>query len=90
MLVRFLGQDRITSGLAAVEELIERCARLPLALAIVAARAAGHPGVPLSGLAEELRNYAAGAAPGPRLRVTHAPNPPEPTEKRSQTPQTPP
>ena len=35
---------------------IELCARLPLALAIVAARAAAHPACPLAALAAELRD----------------------------------
>ena len=39
----------------AVEEIIVRCGRLPLALAIVAARAAARPGLPLARLADELR-----------------------------------
>jgi len=38
----------------AVEEIITACARLPLALAIVAARAAAHPTFPLTALAAEL------------------------------------
>jgi hypothetical protein len=38
-----------------VEEIIVRCGRLPLALAIVAARAAARPGLPLARLADELR-----------------------------------
>jgi tetratricopeptide (TPR) repeat protein len=39
----------------AVEEIVTCCARLPLALAIVAARAATHPHLPLAALAGELR-----------------------------------
>src|SRR5262249_26062253 len=39
---------------AAAEEIAERCSRLPLALAIVAARAATHPGFPLQAIAAEL------------------------------------
>ncbi|MER6978926.1 BTAD domain-containing putative transcriptional regulator [Streptomyces carpinensis] len=38
----------------AVEEIVRRCGRLPLALAVVAARAASRPGQPLSSLAAEL------------------------------------
>lgn len=39
----------------AVDEIITRCARLPLALSIVAAHAAAHPGFPLSAIVDELR-----------------------------------
>ncbi|GAA3334837.1 hypothetical protein GCM10020358_00810 [Amorphoplanes nipponensis] len=39
---------------AAVDRIVARCARLPLALAIVAARAALHPRLSLSALADEL------------------------------------
>ena len=39
----------------AAAEIIERCAGLPLALAIVAARAASHPTFPLTALADEIR-----------------------------------
>ncbi|MFD1547515.1 hypothetical protein [Nonomuraea guangzhouensis] len=40
----------------AVDEIIARCAGLPLALVIVAARAATHPGFPLTAPAGELRD----------------------------------
>jgi DNA-binding SARP family transcriptional activator/Flp pilus assembly protein TadD len=49
-----LGHDRIAAEPAATEEIVRRCAGLPLALAIVAARAAIHPAHPLSALAGEL------------------------------------
>jgi tetratricopeptide (TPR) repeat protein len=39
---------------AAADEVITRCAGLPLALVIVAARAVTHPGLPLAALAEQL------------------------------------
>jgi DNA-binding SARP family transcriptional activator/Tfp pilus assembly protein PilF len=55
LLVHRLGADRVAAEPAAVEAIIARCARLPLALAIVAARAATHPGFPLAALAGELR-----------------------------------
>jgi len=51
-----LGYDRITAEPAAVDEIVRRCAGLPLALAIVAARAAIHPAHPLGALARELEN----------------------------------
>ena len=54
LLARRLGQPRVAAESAAVEEIITRSARLPLALAIVAARAAIHPGFPLSTFASEL------------------------------------
>lgn len=51
-----LGTDRPAAEPQAADEIITRCARLPLALAIVAAHAAAHPGFPLSAVAEELRD----------------------------------
>lgn len=54
-LVRRVGAARPAAEPQATEEIIARCARLPLALAIVAARAATHPGFPLRAIAEELR-----------------------------------
>ncbi|WP_446045452.1 AfsR/SARP family transcriptional regulator [Streptomyces olivaceus] len=50
-----LGAARLVAEQQAVNEIIARCARLPLALAIVAARAATNPGFPLSDIAKELR-----------------------------------
>ncbi|MCK2244850.1 MULTISPECIES: BTAD domain-containing putative transcriptional regulator [unclassified Crossiella] len=55
LLARYLGADRLAAEPAAVTALLTRCARLPLALGIVAARAATHPDFPLAALAEELR-----------------------------------
>jgi DNA-binding SARP family transcriptional activator/Tfp pilus assembly protein PilF len=55
LLARRLGEDRVAAEPDAVEEIIEMCARLPLALAIVAARAATRPQLTLSALAAELR-----------------------------------
>jgi DNA-binding SARP family transcriptional activator/tetratricopeptide (TPR) repeat protein/DNA-binding XRE family transcriptional regulator len=55
MLARRLGSERVTAEPAAVTELTGLCARLPLALAIAAARAAARPGLPLAALAAELR-----------------------------------
>ena len=49
-------RDRVAAEPEAVEEIVTRCARLPLALAIVAARAATHPQLPLADLAGELRD----------------------------------
>ncbi|MEU9187325.1 BTAD domain-containing putative transcriptional regulator [Streptomyces sp. NPDC048484] len=50
-----LGAARTAAEPAAVREIVGRCAGLPLALAIVAARAAAQPRLPLARLAEELR-----------------------------------
>src|SRR5262249_17336260 len=51
-----LGVDRIAAEPNAVEEIIARCARLPLALTLVAAHAAIRPQAALPDLAEELRD----------------------------------
>lgn len=55
LLERRLGRVRTVAEPLAVEEIIAACARLPLALAIVAARAATHPQFSLDSLAAELR-----------------------------------
>ncbi|WP_437088131.1 AfsR/SARP family transcriptional regulator [Streptomyces sp. enrichment culture] len=56
-LVKRLGDRRLTAEPEAAAELITHSARLPLALAIVAARAAANPGFSLSDIAEDLREY---------------------------------
>ncbi|MBQ0827520.1 tetratricopeptide repeat protein [Streptomyces sp. RG38] len=56
LLARRLGGDRLAAEPRAADEIVARCARLPLALAIVAAHAAAHPGFPLSAIAEEVRD----------------------------------
>src|SRR5262249_58200005 len=56
---RRLGRARVAAEPQAAQEIASRCARLPLAVAIVAARAAAHPGFSLAALAAELP-----AAPG--------------------------
>ncbi|MDR6598314.1 BTAD domain-containing putative transcriptional regulator [Saccharothrix longispora] len=56
LLAERLGRDRVDAEPAAVAELVERAARLPLALSVVAARAAVNPGFPLRALADELRH----------------------------------
>jgi tetratricopeptide (TPR) repeat protein len=58
-----LGADRVAAEPEAVDEIAERCARLPLALAVVTARAAMYPQLPLATVARELAD-----APG-RLDV---------------------
>jgi DNA-binding SARP family transcriptional activator/tetratricopeptide (TPR) repeat protein len=54
-LARRLGPDRVAAEPRAVAEIITLCARLPLALAIMAARAATHPRFGLDVLATDLR-----------------------------------
>ncbi|MGH3991943.1 MAG: tetratricopeptide repeat protein, partial [Pseudonocardiaceae bacterium] len=54
LLTRRLGTRRVAAEPGAVNTLITRCARLPLALAIAAGRAATHPQLPLAALAAEL------------------------------------
>jgi tetratricopeptide (TPR) repeat protein len=56
LLARRLGGDRVATEPEAVTEIITRCAHLPLALTIVAARAAVRLHVRLHLLADELRN----------------------------------
>ena len=51
-----LGEPRVAAEPEAADELIGLCARLPLALAITAARAVAHPGFTLAALAAELRD----------------------------------
>jgi tetratricopeptide (TPR) repeat protein/transcriptional regulator with XRE-family HTH domain len=55
-----IGAARVAAEPAAVDEIIKQCARLPLALAIVAARAATHRAFPLAVIADELRRAAGG------------------------------
>jgi tetratricopeptide (TPR) repeat protein len=54
LLVAALGEQRVRSDPGAADGIIRRCAGLPLALRIVAARAAVNPDVPLAVLADEL------------------------------------
>ena len=56
MLVARLGDQRTAAEPGAVTEIADLCARLPLALAVAAARAAARPRLPLSALAAELRD----------------------------------
>lgn len=53
-LIRRLGAARVEAEPAATDAIITRCARLPLALAVVAARAATRPCLPLPELARQL------------------------------------
>lgn len=56
LLIRRIGIERAAAEPQAVAELTAACARLPLALAVTAARAASRPGIPLADLAAELRD----------------------------------
>jgi DNA-binding SARP family transcriptional activator/tetratricopeptide (TPR) repeat protein len=56
LLAARLGGDRLAADPAAAQELTGLCARLPLALAIAAARAATQPALALADLAAELRD----------------------------------
>ncbi|WP_367325635.1 BTAD domain-containing putative transcriptional regulator [Streptomyces sp. HUAS ZL42] len=62
LLVHRLGAKRVGAESATVDEIVAMCARLPLALAIVATRAATQPGLPLAVLAAELREAQGGLA----------------------------
>jgi DNA-binding SARP family transcriptional activator len=55
LLLHRLGAGRAGREPDAVEDIITRCARLPLALSIAAARAAASPGFPLAHFAAEIR-----------------------------------
>ncbi|MFD6067035.1 AfsR/SARP family transcriptional regulator [Amycolatopsis lurida] len=56
LLARRLGQERVEREPLAVTAIIDGCARLPLALAIVAARATSRPGLRLASLVNQLRD----------------------------------
>jgi tetratricopeptide (TPR) repeat protein/DNA-binding XRE family transcriptional regulator len=58
MLTARLGAPRASAEPGAVDEIARLCACLPLALAVVAARAAARPGFPLAALAAELSKSA--------------------------------
>jgi DNA-binding SARP family transcriptional activator len=60
LLVRRLGTERIAAEPAAVGQIIDSCAGLPLALSIVSARASANIRLPLADLAEELREARGG------------------------------
>ncbi|WP_232838820.1 AfsR/SARP family transcriptional regulator [Streptomyces geranii] len=60
LLARRLGPARIAAEPDAVDEIIARCARLPLALAVTAARVATRSVIPLAVIAAELRENAGG------------------------------
>ena len=85
LLAARLGPERVAAEPEAVTELAARCGHLPLALAVMAARAAADPGLPLGVLAGQLAGAAecrgrgrgrgaAGAGPG-RLEVLETGDP---------------
>src|SRR3984885_3508295 len=75
LLVTRLGQERAAAEPWAVTELATLCARLPLALSVVVARAAAAPNLPLSSLAGELtelggrRGARCGGGPAANVRT---------------------
>jgi DNA-binding SARP family transcriptional activator/Tfp pilus assembly protein PilF len=75
LITRRLGADRVATEPDAADEIVARCARLPLALAIACARAAAHPEFPLAKLAGELSDVGgpldafAGGDPATDLRA---------------------
>ncbi|WP_027345770.1 AfsR/SARP family transcriptional regulator [Hamadaea tsunoensis] len=75
-LARRLGADRVAAEPEAVEHIVTLCAGLPLALAIVAARAVTNPAFPLAVSAAELREAHgsleafSGADAGTNVRAT--------------------
>ena len=56
LLTRRLGAQRVADDPSAADELIQQCARLPLALSIAAARSASQPGLSLLALTADLRD----------------------------------
>jgi tetratricopeptide (TPR) repeat protein/transcriptional regulator with XRE-family HTH domain len=70
-----LGDEKVAAEAAAVDEIVKRCAGLPLALAVVAARAATRPHLPLTAVTAELRESSsqleslASAYPGVDVRA---------------------
>lgn len=69
-----LGADRLHREPEAVHDIVTGAARLPLALAIVAARAAKHPSFALSAIAKELTEFDVfdGGTPGSDVRAAFA------------------
>ncbi len=63
LLSRRIGHDRVAAKPQAVDELITRCAGLPLALTVVAAHGATRPEFPLDSLVKELQACGGGLDP---------------------------
>ncbi|WP_232666602.1 AfsR/SARP family transcriptional regulator [Pseudonocardia sp. TRM90224] len=64
LLTTRLGAQRVEAHQESVAALLRQCSGLPLALGIIAARAAANPDLALSALADELRSAAVGMAAG--------------------------
>ncbi|MFI9788227.1 regulator [Kitasatospora sp. NPDC051984] len=58
LLTRRIGEDRVAAELPAVEQVVSRCAGLPLAICVAGARMASRPRQPLAATAEALRREA--------------------------------
>jgi DNA-binding SARP family transcriptional activator/tetratricopeptide (TPR) repeat protein len=69
LLAHRLGPERVDSEAETVHELVAGCAGLPLALCMIAARAAICPDLPLAVLAAQLRDDGLGALSGPDQRA---------------------
>ncbi|MCP9968741.1 NB-ARC domain-containing protein [Actinomadura madurae] len=69
LLAARIGRDRLAAEPVAAEEIVRCCAGLPLALAIVAARAAIHPEHPLAAMAGELRDTLGALEPAADVRA---------------------
>ena len=69
LLASRVGAERVAAEPEAVNDLVALCVRLPLALTVVAGRAAAHPDFPLRALADELGHA------GDRLDVLADPDP---------------
>jgi tetratricopeptide (TPR) repeat protein len=74
LLAARLGPQRVAAESEAAAELAARCGHLPLALAVMAARAAADPGLSLGVLAAQLAGAAGGEGPG-RLEVLETGDP---------------
>jgi DNA-binding SARP family transcriptional activator/tetratricopeptide (TPR) repeat protein len=72
LLAARLGPERVAAEQEAVTDLIGWCGGLPLALAVMAARAAADPGLPLRALAAQLAAAPDAVIPSPGLGVAWA------------------
>jgi tetratricopeptide (TPR) repeat protein/transcriptional regulator with XRE-family HTH domain len=72
LLAERLGAERVGREAAAVERIVSACGRLPLALAVVAARGALNPAFSLGDIADELNGSGANTATGTLAAVRTA------------------